>query len=95
MFYGTLDAIYQVDRNDRVEIFGCPVGFGRRRDIAEDGAPIDEFLAGMSEALLKGRWTARETSELRRQELLPRAKALKWDQLMVEPRYMHALSLLP
>jgi beta-N-acetylhexosaminidase len=49
----------------------------------------------MSEALLKGRWTARETSELRRQELLPRDKALKWDQLMVEPRYMHALSLLP
>lgn len=74
---------------------GCDLVLLCNQSLLEDGAPIDEFLAGMSEALLKGRWTARETSELRRQELLPRDKALKWDQLMVEPRYMHALSLLP
>ena len=74
---------------------GCDLVLLCNQSLLEDGAPIDEFLAGMSEALLKGRWTAREASELRRRDLLPRARALKWDPLMVEPRYRHALSLLP
>lgn len=74
---------------------GCDLVLLCNQSLLDEGRAIDEFLAGMSEALLKGRWTAREASEQRRQDLLPRAKAPKWDQLMVEPRYMHALGLLP
>ena len=74
---------------------GCDMVLLCNQSLLDEGRAIDEFLAGMSEALLKGRWTAREASEQRRQELLPRSKAPKWDQLMVEPRYMHALGLLP
>ena len=34
-------------------------------------------------------------SEERRLALLPRGPALAWDDLMVQPDYMHALGLLP
>lgn len=74
---------------------GCDLVLLCNQSLLDEGRAIDEFLAGMGEALLKGRWTPREASELRRLDLLPKAKALKWDELMVEPRYMHALSLLP
>ena len=60
-----------------------------------DGKPVDELLDGMAEALLKGEWEAQEASELRREALLPQTPALEWDELMVHPAYMHALSLIP
>jgi beta-N-acetylhexosaminidase len=59
------------------------------------GKPVDELLDGMAEALLRGQWEAREASELRRLALLPETPAHRWDELMVEPAYMHALGLIP
>ena len=60
-----------------------------------DGKPLDALLDGMAEALLKGQWEAMEASELRRVALLPQTAATAWDELMVQPAYMHALGLLP
>ncbi|MEY5098361.1 MAG: hypothetical protein RJA36_1080 [Pseudomonadota bacterium] len=74
---------------------GCDLVLLCNQSLVEDGAPVDAFLDGMSEALLKGQWAPREASEQRRLALLPSASAPDWDGLMVEPRYMHALSLLP
>ena len=74
---------------------GCDLVLLCNQSLVDGGAPIDAFLAGMSEAMLQGRWMPNEASELRRCDLLPRARALKWDELMAEPRYQHALSLLP
>ena len=50
---------------------------------------------GLSEAQLRGRWQPSEASESRRRALLPDSPPPDWDELMVSPRYMHALSLLP
>ena len=60
-----------------------------------DGKPVDDLLDGMAEALLKGQWEALEASELRRLALLPQGRAPGWDELMVQPAYMHALGLIP
>ena len=64
-----------------------------------DGQPVDELLAGLTEAQLKGEWEMLESSEQRRLALLPRypapTSASDWDALMLEPAYMHAMGLLP
>ncbi len=59
------------------------------------GKPVDALLDGMAEALLKGQWEALQASALRRLALLPQTPALSWDELMVQPAYMHALGLIP
>ncbi len=74
---------------------GCDLVLLCNQSLIDEGTVIDDFLAGMGEALLKGRWTPSAASERRRLDLLPRSKALKWDELMAEPRYRYALSLLP
>lgn len=56
-----------------------------------DGKPVDELIAGLTEAQLKGQWQPLEASELRRLALLPRTPALEWDALMVSPAYMQAM----
>ena len=61
----------------------------------DEGTAVDELLNGMAEALVKGRWEALESSELRRLDLLPTAKAIAWDSLMLHPAYMHAMGLIP
>jgi beta-N-acetylhexosaminidase len=61
----------------------------------DGGKAVDELLDGMTEALLKGRWEALESSELRRLDLLPTSKAHAWDDLMLHPAYMHAMGLIP
>ena len=61
----------------------------------DGGKAVDELLDGMTEALLKGRWEALESSELRRLDLLPTTRALAWDDLMLHPAYMHAMGLIP
>ncbi len=61
---------------------------------AGGGKPVDALLDGMAEALLKGQWEALEASELRRLALLPQTPATDWDELMVQPAYMHALGLI-
>ena len=59
------------------------------------GAPIDELLDGMSEALLKDLWVSNEVSDQRRTALLPMMPALDWDELMVSALYMQSLESLP
>ncbi|MBK9575210.1 MAG: beta-N-acetylhexosaminidase [Rhodoferax sp.] len=56
---------------------------------------LDDLIDGLSEAQLKGHWRPSDASEERRLALLPTARALDWDALMVQAAYMHALSLLP
>lgn len=60
-----------------------------------EGRAVDELLAGLTEAQVKGEWELLESSEQRRLNLLPRQPAPDWDALMVEPAYMHAMGLLP
>ena len=61
----------------------------------DGGKAVDELLDGMTEGLMKGQWEALESSELRRQELLPTTQAHAWDDLMLHPAYMHAMGLIP
>ena len=62
---------------------------------AGDGAVVDGWIDGLTEAQLKGQWELQEASESRRRALLPVGAALDWDELMVQPGYMRALDLLP
>ncbi|MFZ4480819.1 MAG: beta-N-acetylhexosaminidase [Rhodoferax sp.] len=59
------------------------------------GTAVDALIDGLTEALLKGLWQPRESSEERRLALLPRTPASRWDDLMLQRDYMHALSLVP
>ena len=59
------------------------------------GRAVDELIEGLTEAQLKGSWQPQEAGEERRRALLPRTAAPEWDALMVQPDYMHALSLIP
>ncbi len=74
---------------------GCDLVLLCNQSLVDDGAPIDALIEAMSRAQIKGHWQPREASEQRRLQLLPDPKAPSWDQLMVDARYMHALSLLP
>jgi len=60
-----------------------------------DGAGVDALIDGLTEAQIKGQWQPLEASEQRRLDLLPKAPATPWDELMVQPHYMQALDLLP
>ena len=62
---------------------------------SDGGAVLDALISGLTEAQLKEQWQPWEGSEERRLALLPRGPALAWDDLMVQPDYMHALGLLP
>ena len=55
------------------------------------GRAIDELIAGLTEAQLKGQWQANDASEVSRRALLPTTPALEWDALMVHSAYMQAL----
>lgn len=61
----------------------------------DGGRAVDELIAGMTEAQVRGQWQPDESGESRRQALLPQTPAPDWDELMVNPAYMHALDLLP
>lgn len=61
----------------------------------DGGQAVDELIAGMVEAQLKGQWQPGEASDLRRLALLPATPAPVWDELMVQPAYIQALSLVP
>jgi len=61
----------------------------------DGGVAVDELLDGMTQAQLKGAWEPLESSEERRLALLPTKPAVAWDDLMLEPAYMHALGLVP
>ena len=55
------------------------------------GAGVDQLIEGLTEALVKGLWSPAEASAERRLALLPQSPAIAWDDLMVQPDYMHAL----
>ena len=74
---------------------GCDLVLLCNQCVVDEGAPIDDLIDGLSEAQIKGRWQPREASEQRRRDLLPAGPAPAWDDLMVQPRYMQALTLLP
>jgi beta-N-acetylhexosaminidase len=59
------------------------------------GAALDALIDGLAQAQITGRWQPSEASEARRCALLPRQLAPDWENLMREPRYLHALTLLP
>ncbi len=61
----------------------------------DGGQAVDELIAGVTEAQLKGQWQSLDASEARRLALLPQAPAIEWDELMVSPAYMRALDLVP
>ena len=61
----------------------------------DGGQAVDELIHGMVEAQLKGQWQPWEASDLRRLALLPSTPVPAWDELMVQPAYMQALSLMP
>ena len=61
----------------------------------DGGQAVDELIHGMVEAQLKGQWQPWEASDLRRLALLPSTPAPVWDELMVQPAYMQALSMVP
>lgn len=73
---------------------GCDLVLLCNQSLEGGGEAVDELLSGLSEAIVKGRWTPCDASEERRQALLPRTPAQPWDRLMTDPRYMHALDLV-
>jgi beta-N-acetylhexosaminidase len=74
---------------------GCDLVLLCNQSVVDGGAPIDEAIDSLSRAVLEGHWQPDPASEERRVALLPMAPALPWDALMVSPRYMQSLSLLP
>ena len=73
---------------------GCDMVLLCNQSLGE-GRAVDELLEGLARAQLQGLWEPLESSELRRLALLPRLPAAGWDELMLEPAYMHAVSLVP
>jgi beta-N-acetylhexosaminidase len=73
---------------------GCDMVLLCNQSLGE-GRAVDELLEGLARAQLQGLWEPLESSELRRLALLPRLPAPGWDDLMLEPAYMHAVGLVP
>ena len=61
----------------------------------DGGAELDQLIDGLTQAQLKGEWQMQEDSAYRHHALLPRSPGPLWDELMVQPDYMHALALIP
>jgi beta-N-acetylhexosaminidase len=73
---------------------GCDMVLLCNQSLGE-GRAVDELLEGLARVQLQGLWEPLESSELRRLALLPRLPAAGWDELMLEPAYMHAVGLVP
>lgn len=73
---------------------GCDLVLLCNQSLGE-GRAVDELLDGLSAAQDKRRWQPSQNSEARRLALLPETLPQPWDDLMVQPAYMHALDLLP
>jgi beta-N-acetylhexosaminidase len=74
---------------------GCDMVLLCNQSVGDEGRAVDELLDGLAKALRKGECKLREASEQRRLALLPQTPPTDWDALMVQPQYMHAMSLLP
>jgi beta-N-acetylhexosaminidase len=73
---------------------GCDMVLLCNQSLDGGGEAVDELLSGLSEAIVKGQWVPQGASEERRLALLPTQPALKWDELMTQGAYMHALDLV-
>jgi beta-N-acetylhexosaminidase len=73
---------------------GCDMVLLCNQSLDGGGEAVDELLSGLSEAIVKGQWVPQGASEERRLALLPTQPVLKWDELMTQGAYMHALDLV-
>jgi beta-N-acetylhexosaminidase len=74
---------------------GCDMVLLCNQSVGDEGRAVDELLDGLAAAQRKGQFKLSEASEQRRLQLLPQTPPLAWDELMVQPQYMHAMALLP
>jgi len=73
---------------------GCDLVLLCNQSLGE-GKPVDELIDGLAQARQAGRWQPDTRSESRRLALLPETVPQGWDELMYDPAYQQALSLLP
>ncbi|HEX6362005.1 MAG TPA: beta-N-acetylhexosaminidase [Albitalea sp.] len=73
---------------------GCDLVLLCNQSVVDNGRPVDELLDGLQRALDEGRWEPDPLSEARRQELIPQRAPVPWDELMHQPRYLHAMERL-
>ncbi len=74
---------------------GCDMVLLCNQSVGDEGSAVDELLDGLATAQTKRQFSLSEMSEQRRLDLLPQTAPLGWDELMVSPAYMQALSQLP
>ena len=74
---------------------GCDMVLLCNQSVGDEGRAVDELLDGLAAAQAKRQYALSEMSEQRRLDLLPQTAPLGWDELMVSPAYMQALSQLP
>ena len=74
---------------------GCDMVLLCNQSVGDEGRAVDELLDGLATAQTKRQFALSEMSEQRRLDLLPQTAPLGWDELMVSPAYMQALSQLP
>ena len=74
---------------------GCDMVLLCNQSVGDEGSAVDELLDGLSNAVTKRQLRLNEMSEQRRLDLLPQTAPLGWDELMVSPADMQALSQLP
>lgn len=72
---------------------GCDVVLLCNQSLGE-GSAVDDLLDGLEEAQKRGHWQPSPQSESRRLALLPKTPPPSWDNLMSEPAYQRALTLL-
>jgi beta-N-acetylhexosaminidase len=74
---------------------GCDLVLLCNQSLKDGGAALDELLAGLQDAALRGLWFPNPDSEQARLALLPQTPPMGWDDLMHDPQYQHALERLP
>lgn len=73
---------------------GCDVVLLCNQSLGE-GTAVDELLDGLAQAQSRCDWQPSLKSESRRVALLPKSPAPTWDNLVLQPAYQRALTLLP
>ncbi len=73
---------------------GCDMVLLCNQSVPDKGHAVDELIQGLEQARKDGLWQPSAASEERRLHLLPDTPPQPWDELMRDPRYLHALDLL-
>ena len=74
---------------------GCDMVLLCNQSVGDEGRAVDELLGGLATAQAKRQFKLSEMSEQRRLDLLPQTAPIGWEELMVSPAYIQALSQLP